>query len=797
MAVAFFGPTYSQQFTETTSIELSDSLSVHDVEWVDVNNDSLLDVMLFARNAAGEDILLSFSNSSAGRLTHVGYLATQVIGAGHFLTDLDGDNQVDVVVSGAMQAQPSTSVFINKGNFRFQSQPISDLSAEVIRAADFDGDGFTELILSGRMNGIPFLRILKRGPSGWSTAHDSIKVYASAIEVFNFNSDTDVDFFVSGTDEHGTPVSRAYHNRGGLHFTAEDLVPGIRGTTTRSDLNDDGLFDIRISGEDVDGAPHLQTLFNHGEAFAVRDSITSIRHLHIFSADFDSDGIADLHTFGVSQNADTLNAISRHGTSDRLTHTNLLAQAFGDSDRDGDIDVVQLRIKDNNYSLAVLRNETARKNLPPKSPSNAIAAMIFNRLFLTWNRSGDDHTNVNSLTYDVSIQLPDENLMTAEFDQINGRRLLVTHGNNTTAPYVLIRRSGTGAFYYNIQAVDNAFHAGYSGICRGSGGDNACVEMKSESIDACKKEQLILEADSPADWFSFSDGFLGHGNELAFTVHSPDTLFSAESHGPGCANIVVYTIQTPTVVKKLTETTEYLCEGTHVTMGVEPHWAQIEWTSSQKGFLCADDSISFVLSIADTIKVTVSDEGGCEIQRNSVLLISKPDVNTSADTYQILQGHSVRFDVTGGLKYEWEPVSGLSDPYSSSPVASPSHTTQYMVTVQDSVGCTAKASILVIVEETAFIPNLFTPNSDGSNDILKIYGLETARDFSFTIYNREGNQVFHTKSISEAVQMGWDGTSSGVNQPVGIYYWHVRGETDGGESLQLNGKASGSIVLLR
>ena len=89
------------------------------------------------------------------------------------------------------------------------------------------------------------------------------------------------------------------------------------------------------------------------------------------------------------------------------------------------------------------------------------------------------------------------------------------------------------------------------------------------------------------------------------------------------------------------------------------------------------------------------------------------------------------------------------------------------------------------------------PNNDGSNDVLKIYGLGSAREFSFTIYNREGIRVYQTSNVPEAVGMGWDGTSRGVDLPAGVYFWEVNGHTDSGKRLLLNGKHSGSIVLLR
>lgn len=798
LALASYFTGHSQRFIEGPSLALPDSLLFQDAQWVDVDNDSLLDVMVFGENAAGEYVALLFRNNSADGLEHVGYFNTKLADAASYLVDVDGDNQIDVIVSGKTKQEPLTSLFSNKGSFSFKSSAIVNQSARVIRAADLDGDGSNELILSGE-DVTPFLRVLKHGSSGWVTVHDSIQVKAEGIEIFNFDLDNDVDFFVSGVDGRGEPVSRLYHNRGGLYFAGEDFTPGVTGATTRADTNHDGLFDVVISGKDGSGTHHLKTFVNSGRLVVDTDSITSFDRSEIISADFDSDGRTDLHSFGVLSSGDTVNIIFRQSSSDTLVHKNLVAQSFGDYDRDGDLDVIQVRKGNQGMNaIVVLTNETEEINLPPTSPREAVAARIFDRLFLSWGASADDHTPAASLTYDVTIQLTGENLLTGEFDQMTGRRLSVTHGNNTTARYVLLRDSGTGAFHYSIQAVDNAFHAGYAGICKGSGGDgNSCGAMEMVNIDACKEERLTLTTTTPGDWYSFRDGFLAHGKAVEFTVLQADTLFSVEPQDSGCAKIAVYAIQTPAVVKKSSDTTEYVCEGELIKKGVEPHWKEIVWSSSLKGILSVEDSITFLSAAPDTLKVTVSNGAGCEVERNTILLISKPAVILGSDTYQILKGQSVQLDAAGGSNYQWEPSSGIFDPQSSTPIASPLQTTEYSVTVKDSLGCSATGRALVIVEETAFIPTLFTPNSDGNNDVLKIYGLGQAKKFQFTIYNREGSQVFYTEDLSDIVSRGWDGTSGGVNQPAGLYYWNVEGETATGKSLRLNGKSSGSVVLLR
>ena len=117
-----------------------------------------------------------------------------------------------------------------------------------------------------------------------------------------------------------------------------------------------------------------------------------------------------------------------------------------------------------------------------------------------------------------------------------------------------------------------------------------------------------------------------------------------------------------------------------------------------------------------------------------------------------------------------------------------------MVTGYDSIGCTDQAEIRITVERNGYIPSLFTPNDDAKNDLLRIYGMSDAMEFTFTIVNRNGSLVFSASNLNEA---DWDGTTRGVKQPNGVYFWKVTGKLFSGEPVQLNGKDSGSVVLVR
>src|SRR5690349_9776453 len=214
-----FAPGISQDFQQHQSIALPDTLSHHALQWMDADNDGVLDIVVFSNNALGEEVISLFRNDSLNGVQYAGQFNTGVKDKAHLLADFDGDNTVDVIISGESQSAPLTSVALNKGDFSFQSEPILAVAADLIALGDFDEDGIREMILSGTENGDPFFRILKRRSSGWEVIHDSLKIAARGIEVYDFDADNDQDFFVSGVDDQGLPVSIAFYNKGNFYFT--------------------------------------------------------------------------------------------------------------------------------------------------------------------------------------------------------------------------------------------------------------------------------------------------------------------------------------------------------------------------------------------------------------------------------------------------------------------------------------------------------------------------------------------------------------------------------------------------
>ena len=130
-------------------------------------------------------------------------------------------------------------------------------------------------------------------------------------------------------------------------------------------------------------------------------------------------------------------------------------------------------------------------------------------------------------------------------------------------------------------------------------------------------------------------------------------------------------------------------------------------------------------------------------------------------------------------------------------IFTPQQSQVYEVQVTDVNGCTATAELIVLVEENSryFIPNAFSPNEDGRNDVFYVFtGTEISSVTSLVVMDRWGNMVFERNDfLPNDPSLGWDGTFQGENMKPGVYaYAVVFTFTDGSEL-----KVSGDVSLIR
>ena len=200
-----------------------------------------------------------------------------------------------------------------------------------------------------------------------------------------------------------------------------------------------------------------------------------------------------------------------------------------------------------------------------------------------------------------------------------------------------------------------------------------------------------------------------------------------------------------------------------------------------------------------TYKVTVVNQLGCTFSDSirinivssiaNISLSATPDTITYGDTSQL--NLILSSNVAG---YNWAPDSTLSATDITNPYADPKQTHTYSVVARDSQGCYKQDSITVYVlrapckESNIYVPNAFSPNGDGKNDVLYVRA-NGATNIYFSVYDRWGQKVFETRDITQ----GWDGRFKGKKMDTAVFGYYVKGTCIGGENFE----KKGNVTLLR
>jgi gliding motility-associated-like protein len=153
----------------------------------------------------------------------------------------------------------------------------------------------------------------------------------------------------------------------------------------------------------------------------------------------------------------------------------------------------------------------------------------------------------------------------------------------------------------------------------------------------------------------------------------------------------------------------------------------------------------------------------------------------------------------GYVQYKWNPATFLDNPNKPNPIFNGDKSTDYTLTRTDTISScsvTDEYEIIVSTEVYANVPNAFTPNNDGLNDVLKVeYSAGIGADFNFRIFNRWGKLMFQTNDRNK----GWDGRDpSGILQEMdGYSYFLEYNYIDPLTSELKNIKKTGTIILFR
>ena len=171
--------------------------------------------------------------------------------------------------------------------------------------------------------------------------------------------------------------------------------------------------------------------------------------------------------------------------------------------------------------------------------------------------------------------------------------------------------------------------------------------------------------------------------------------------------------------------------------------------------------------------VAVSNPFFCWAMDTVIITVLKNPAADAGPDKKIEEGQSVILNGSFGgdvASYFWTPVQSISSDVAIAPVVNPLKDITYTLHVISANGCgIATENVFVRVFNKINVPNAFSPNGDGINDVWNINELSSYPESETNVFNRYGQLVFHSMGYSKP----WDGRYNGQSLPVGTYYYTI------------------------
>jgi gliding motility-associated-like protein len=273
------------------------------------------------------------------------------------------------------------------------------------------------------------------------------------------------------------------------------------------------------------------------------------------------------------------------------------------------------------------------------------------------------------------------------------------------------------------------------------------------------------------------------------TATTTYTVVGTDNNGcTGSDNILVTVI-----TKELTSVGEDkdICSGESTqlfaTGGIQYSWSPAENMNDNALF---NPTVTPTQTTTYTVTVRQND---CftDTLSQTVTVHSMPTISLGPDI-KSASGASIDLiaDTTNATTITWSPAFNLSCDDCTDPVAFIEKDIRYVATVTNG-GCIAMDDISIRIscsESDVFVPNSFTPNADGNNDMFYPQsGVSLAISY-MAVYDRWGEKIFEKENFrANDPSAGWDGTYKGRSLEPNIYVYYIQFLCGNGQKLMMKG----------
>lgn len=288
-----------------------------------------------------------------------------------------------------------------------------------------------------------------------------------------------------------------------------------------------------------------------------------------------------------------------------------------------------------------------------------------------------------------------------------------------------------------------------------------------------------------SNW-DFGDGSTSTTKNPSHTYLQPGTYVAGltATTQAGCTQTILDTILVYGTPKPIIVADSVVCIGENLDLvgilaipdtAITWSWNYANGTSNNQ-----NTSTSYSSAGNYTLQLEASNKLGCKGTDSKTVFVPPIPVINIGGNPVIPVGTGINLPITYGpdiSTYNWIPATGLSCTDCPVPFANPKYSTKYKISVQDIYGCTNSNSVTVTVicnDKNFYMPNTFSPNNDGNNDIFYPRGSSLARIASLRIFNRWGELVFERRDFAaNDATLGWNGTYKGKPAAEDVYVYSI------------------------
>lgn len=444
------------------------------IGWADFFGSGRKDMLISYRDSSDQPHFEIWRNLGNNVFSNAGANLPQLINVSFAVGDFDNDGLPDVLVTGYDSSDNYyAQIWRNQGGGVFSlDYNFPAIGAGGVAVGDFNRDGKLDVVLTGLTNLSPASAVFQvwqnLGNGSFTRMADLPGVSGGAVAVADFDGDGWPDIVVSGEDTNTVPVTQVWRNLGHGSFTKMADLSGVSlSSVAVGDYDNDGYPDIFLSGNagsgDIDQLWHNQG----GTGFAqVSSGITPDIGFSAAWGDYDNDGNLDLLTAGIDGGGNLLTLIWRNVGNNQFTNINagvtglfLGSVAWADFDNDGRLGFMVAGWDTGKTGhLQLWRNLAPVTNTPPVAPAPNRVQLSGSHALLSWKPAKDLQTPSSGLTYNVRVgSAPGASDVLSPLSASDGTRRVVQMGNTTEAAALPLAITPGQTYYWSVQSVDTAF----------------------------------------------------------------------------------------------------------------------------------------------------------------------------------------------------------------------------------------------------------------------------------------------------------------------------------------------------